>query len=84
MANIRQHIQKRRIALLRSMNKIPESVTALISLLDFSPTDAEAWAELADMYLTQGLYGQAIYALEEVLILTPNAWNVCDRAQDLG
>lgn len=58
------------------MGKVDESVGALLSLLDFSPTDAEAWAELADLYLSQGLYSQAIYALEEVLILQPNAWNV--------
>jgi len=51
-------------------------VSALIALLDFSPTDAEAWAELSDLYFSQGLYAQAIYALEEVLILMPNAWNV--------
>jgi hypothetical protein len=28
------------------------------------------------MYFSQGLYSQAIYALEEVLVLQPNAWNV--------
>ncbi|EPE09411.1 tetratricopeptide repeat domain-containing protein [Ophiostoma piceae UAMH 11346] len=72
-------IHKRRIALLRSMGKIPEAVTGLLALLDFSPTDAEAWSELADVYLEQGLYGQAVYALEEVLVLSPNAWNVHAR-----
>lgn len=46
------------------------------SLLEMTPTDAEAWAELADLYLAQGLYSQAIFAEEEVLILQPNAWNV--------
>lgn len=76
VADIRQPIRKRRVALLRSMEKIPESIAAVISLLEFSPTDAEAWAELADLYLSQGLYSQAIYALEEVLVLIPNAWNV--------
>lgn len=49
---------------------------ALNSLLDVSPTDAEAWAELADLYISQGLYQQGIFALEEVLLITPNAWNV--------
>lgn len=61
------------------MGKTAEAVEALNQLLDYSPTDSEAWAELADMYLSQGLYSQAIYALEEVLILTPNSWNVCTR-----
>lgn len=58
------------------MNRIPEAVAALIQLLDFLPTDAEAWSELADLYLSQGMYPQAIYALEEVLVMAPNAWNV--------
>ncbi|KAI8965677.1 TPR-like protein [Daldinia sp. FL1419] len=72
-------ILKRRVALLRSVGRTPESVSVLISLLDISPTDAEAWAELADLYFSQGLYPQAIFALEEVLVLQPNAWNVHAR-----
>jgi tetratricopeptide (TPR) repeat protein len=58
------------------MGRIPEAVTSLIQLLDFSPTDPEAWSELADLYLSQGMYPQAIFALEEVLLMAPNAWNV--------
>ena len=59
------------------MGRTSSAVNALNSLLDMSPTDAEAWAELADLYLNQGLYSQAIFAHEEVLVLQPNAWNVC-------
>lgn len=58
------------------MGKISEAIESLNNLLEFSPTDAEAWSELSDVYLSQGLYAQSIFALEEVLILTPNAWNV--------
>jgi cytochrome c-type biogenesis protein CcmH/NrfG len=58
------------------MGRPADAATALVNLLDLSPTDAEGWAELSDIYLTQGLYPQAIYALEEVLVMTPNAWNV--------
>lgn len=72
-------VQKRRAALLRSMGKTSEAVAALTELLDASPTDAESWAELADVYLTQGLYEQAIFSLEEVLLVTPNAWNIHAR-----
>ncbi|KAI1138975.1 tetratricopeptide [Hypoxylon sp. FL0543] len=72
-------ILKRRVALLRSVGRISESVSALISLLDISPTDAEAWGELADLYFSEGLYPQAIFALEEVLVLQPNAWNIHAR-----
>lgn len=71
-----QPIRKRRIAVLRSLNRAADAASALKDLLDFTPTDAEAWAELADVYLDQGLYAQAIFSLEEVLVLMPNAWNV--------
>jgi hypothetical protein len=42
-----------------------------------SPTDVEAWAELSDLYLAEALYAQSCFCLEEVLLITPNAWNVC-------
>jgi len=69
-------VSKRRIALLKTLNLIPEAVTALNQFLDSSPTDAEAWAELADLYVAQGMFQQGIFALEEVLLVTPNAWNI--------
>lgn len=58
------------------MGKTAESIEALVQYLDFASTDAEAWIELADLYLSQGLYSQAIYAQEEALVIAPNAWNV--------
>ncbi|KAL2128983.1 hypothetical protein VTI74DRAFT_8391 [Chaetomium olivicolor] len=76
-------IAKRRIALLRSMGRVSDAASALVQLLDFSPTDAEAWSELSDFYLSQGLYPQAIYAMEEVLVLAPNAWNIHARLGEL-
>ncbi|KZF26908.1 hypothetical protein L228DRAFT_280050 [Xylona heveae TC161] len=72
-------IAKRRIALLRSTGKLEEATVALVAFLDSSPTDAEAWAELADLYLSQGLFSQTIYCLEEVLLIVPNAWNIHAR-----
>lgn len=71
-----QPIIKRRIALLRALGRSADAVSGLSALLDFCPVDAESWAELADIYCSQGMYAQAIYALEEVLVLAPNAWNV--------
>ncbi|KAI0547326.1 tetratricopeptide [Xylaria curta] len=76
-------IVKRRAALLRAMGRTTEAVNALNSLLDMSPTDAEAWGELADVYLAQGLYPQAIFAQEEVLVLQPNAWNIHARLGEI-
>jgi tetratricopeptide (TPR) repeat protein len=58
------------------MKRTTEAITALNKFLDASPTDAEAWSELSDLYVFNGMFPQAIFALEEVLLVTPNAWNV--------
>ncbi|OBT54004.1 hypothetical protein VE04_06025 [Pseudogymnoascus sp. 24MN13] len=76
-------VSKRRIALLKSMGKQAEAISALAQFLDCSPTDAEAWAEISDLYASQGLYQQSIFALEEVLLITPNAWNIHARLGEL-
>jgi tetratricopeptide (TPR) repeat protein len=65
------------------MGRLPDAASSLVHLLGFSPTDAEAWSELADIYLVQGMYQQAIYAMEEVLVLAPNAWNVHARLGEM-
>ena len=39
-----QPVTKRRVALLRSMGRTSDAASALVQLLDFSPTDAEAWS----------------------------------------
>lgn len=72
-------IRKRRIALLRSMGKTEDAITGLVELLEISPTDAEAWSELSDVYFSQGAFTQAIYCLEEVILCIPNAWNIHAR-----
>ena len=68
---------KRRISLLQSLARPSEAISVLVELLEASPTDAEAWAELSSLYLSQGLHSQACFCLEEVLLTCPNAWNVC-------
>lgn len=47
-----------------------------MELLENSPTDVEAWTELSDLYVSQAMYPQASFCLEEVLLISPNAWNV--------
>jgi tetratricopeptide (TPR) repeat protein len=64
------------VALLKSTSRPTEAIGALVDLLETSPTDVEAWCELSDLYQSQGLGLQAIFSLEEALLITPNAWNV--------
>ncbi|KAK3677571.1 Inositol phosphatase SIW14 [Recurvomyces mirabilis] len=76
-------VRKRRAALLKSVGRPVDAIGDLVSLVDASPTDAEAWAELADLYAQQGTYEQAIFCLEEVLLVTPNAWNMHARLAEV-
>lgn len=71
-----QPVAKRRIALLRSLSRTTDAITALTELLESSPIDIEAWTELSDLYMSQNLFSQAVFCLEEVLLAAPNAWNV--------
>ncbi|KAK2812341.1 hypothetical protein FQN50_001340 [Emmonsiellopsis sp. PD_5] len=76
-------ILKRRIALLRSMSRPTDAISALVNFLDAFPTDAEAWCELADLYQAQGMSSQAIFSLEEALLVAPNAWNLHARLGEI-
>ena len=67
---------KRRIALLCGLSRTVDAIDALVQLLEASPTDIEAWTELSELYVSKGLYSQAEFCLEEVLLVAPNAWNV--------
>lgn len=69
-------VRKRRIAILKAQGKIGDAITALTVLVENSPTDAEAWAELSELYASTGSWGQAIFCMEEVLLVMPNAWSV--------
>lgn len=69
-------VRKRRVAVLKSLGRTADAITALTVLLENSPTDVEAWAELSELYAGQGAWSQAIFCLEEVLLIMPNAWSV--------
>ena len=67
---------KRRIALFRSLSRPIDAIQALTELVAAVPTDAEAWCELADLYQSQGMAQQAIFSLDEALLIAPHSWNV--------
>jgi len=64
-------VWKRRIALLRSINRPTEAINQLTLLLDTFTNDVEGWAELADLYLSQDMLSQAAFCLEEYILLQP-------------
>ncbi|KAF1360317.1 hypothetical protein EJ07DRAFT_155295 [Lizonia empirigonia] len=76
-------VRKRRVAVLKSLNRPADALTAITVLLQNSPTDMEAWAEASDLYATQGAWGQAIFCAEEVLLLAPLSWSAHAHAATL-
>lgn len=58
------------------MSRPAEAIHALVDVLKAVPTDSESWCELADLYRSQGMVSQAIFCLEEALLVVPHAWNV--------
>ncbi|KIW72429.1 hypothetical protein PV04_00624 [Phialophora macrospora] len=76
-------IHKRRIALMRSLGRPQDAITDLVQFVDSFPTDMEAWCELSDLYHSQACIPQAIFCLEEALIIAPNAWNLHARLGEL-
>lgn len=77
-------IHKRRTALIRMFGKPADALECLVQFLGSFPADAEAWVELSDLYQEQGLHSQAIFCLEEALVIAPNAWNLHARLAELN
>ena len=76
-------IHKRRIALMKSLGRHQDAITDLVQFVESFPTDMEAWCELSELYHSQGCISQAIFCLEEAIIIAPNAWNLHARLGEL-
>jgi len=65
------------------MGRTAEAVDSLVGFLDTFPTDAESWSELAALYVSINLYNQAIFCLEEILLILPYAYNIHARIGEI-
>lgn len=77
-------IHKRRTALIRALGKPTDALECLVQFLGSFPSDGEAWCELSDLYQSQGMTSQAIFCIEEALLIVPNAWNLHARLGELN
>jgi tetratricopeptide (TPR) repeat protein len=62
-------VSKRQIALLKLRGKKNEAISALVKYLDTYYSDAEAWIELSQLYLSLHLYQRAAFCMEELMLL---------------
>lgn len=77
-------IHKRRTSLIRAVGKPADALECLVQFLTSFPADVEAWCELSDLYMVQGMIPQAIFCLEEALVNSPNAWNLHARLGEVN
>ncbi|KAJ2355174.1 tetratricopeptide repeat domain-containing protein [Coemansia erecta] len=62
---------KRLIALLKAHGHVAEAIKQLVAYLDIHCNDFEAWLELSNLYLTQNMFTQAAFCMEEVILQQP-------------
>lgn len=65
-------IYKRKVAVLKAQNKIPEAIKELADYLKKFMSDHEAWMELADLYLAEQDYNKAAFCVEELILFNPH------------
>jgi len=65
-------IYKRKVAVLKAQNKIPDAIKELSDYLKKFMSDHEAWMELADLYLSEQDYSKAAFCLEELILYNPH------------
>ncbi|KAE8229387.1 hypothetical protein CF326_g5644, partial [Tilletia indica] len=83
-------VMKRRIALMASLPRSDarggpqRAIKALLEFIDTVYVDAEAWLQLASLYAAEDMLPQSLYALEELLLLSPqNSFYVLQYAETL-
>lgn len=74
---------KRKATFSKFSGDTEQYIKELLKITTVIPTDPEVWAELGEAYYTAGHYPQAIHALQEVLILTPHAYNIFARIGEI-
>jgi tetratricopeptide (TPR) repeat protein len=65
-------IRKRVIALQWASGDRTLAIESLVRYLDTYMQDFEGWMELSSMYLAEGLYQQAAFCVEELIVMRPS------------
>ncbi|RPA77241.1 hypothetical protein BJ508DRAFT_228915 [Ascobolus immersus RN42] len=77
-------IAKRRITLLITLSRHSEAILSLVKLLTSFPTDTESWGQLSALYFQAQLYEKALFCLEEIVLMIPNAYNIFARMAEIS
>lgn len=64
-------VQKRQVCLLKAQGKTKEAIAALNKFTATFQADAEAWQELAELYLRADCHKAAAFCCEELILVNP-------------
>lgn len=70
---------KKRVSLSKKITSPGDYIKALTGYLNINPLDTEVWSELAETYYDVGHFDKAVFALQEVLLSLPFAYNIFAR-----
>ncbi|OQR76581.1 tetratricopeptide repeat protein 35-like [Tropilaelaps mercedesae] len=65
-------IHKRRIAMLKAQDLIPEAIEKLCEYLKRFQSDHEAWLELCNLYIAENDFVKAAFCMEELIMAQPH------------
>lgn len=74
---------KRRITIAREARDMPRAIQLLNEYLAVYMSDMEAWLELADLYLQQGMFSNAAFCYEELILASPQNFHLYVRYADI-
>lgn len=66
--------RKRMITIEKSRGKRTAAIELLVHYLDHYMMDIDAWMELCDLYLLEVMFQQALYCIEECMVLNPKEY----------
>ena len=62
---------KRQVAVLRGRGRLADAARKLVAHLNIVCADADAWLQLADLFLSQQQYRKAAFCMEELILINP-------------
>ncbi|XP_003745764.1 ER membrane protein complex subunit 2 isoform X2 [Galendromus occidentalis] len=65
-------VHKRKIAILKAQELIPEAIEKLCEYLKKFQSDQEAWLELSNLYIEENDFPKAAFCMEELLLTSPH------------
>jgi tetratricopeptide (TPR) repeat protein len=72
-------IMKRQICIRKSLGDINTTIKLLNEYLKIFMADSEAWQELADLYISQQMYKNAAFCIEEVILSSSQNYHLYSR-----